>query len=414
MTFELTRVDPPKLTAPLANRTVDASVFSGRIGRLRRLMAKVGLEVLVVYGDREHFGNLHYLTGYDPRFEEALLVLHSGTEAFLLVGNEGMGYSEVSPLGLKRLLCQNFSLLGQSRREAPRLDQVLRKAGLVPGAATGVIGWKYFLDIEADRPDRTLDVPSFIADAIRGIATPDKVVNATALMMHPANGLRTRVELEQILAFAPTCQAASQGIFRAIAGIEAGEAETDVARRFSLDGRPMSFHPIVTSGDRTALGLASPSNRKLARGDRVFMAVGGWGANTVRGGYLLSSPREVEVSDPGYVEDVVGPYLDMVAAWYEGVKVGAVAGDVHASVTRRISGRIAGFALNPGHHIHVDEWVSSPFEAGSDVVLTSGMMMQLDIIPVVEKGGFGTNAEDGVVLADADLRAALELASPAL
>ena len=30
---------------------------------------------LVVYGDREHFANLAYLTGFDPRFEEAVLIV---------------------------------------------------------------------------------------------------------------------------------------------------------------------------------------------------------------------------------------------------------------------------------------------------------------------------------------------------
>jgi hypothetical protein len=29
----------------------------------------------MVYADREHFANMAYLTGFDPRFEEALLIL---------------------------------------------------------------------------------------------------------------------------------------------------------------------------------------------------------------------------------------------------------------------------------------------------------------------------------------------------
>ncbi len=38
-------------------------------------MEKRGLTHLVVYGDREHFGNIMYLTNFDPRFEEALLII---------------------------------------------------------------------------------------------------------------------------------------------------------------------------------------------------------------------------------------------------------------------------------------------------------------------------------------------------
>ena len=39
---------------------------------LRRRMDERGLDQLVVYADREHSANLSYLTGFDPRFEEAL------------------------------------------------------------------------------------------------------------------------------------------------------------------------------------------------------------------------------------------------------------------------------------------------------------------------------------------------------
>ncbi|HZS93019.1 MAG TPA: hypothetical protein VFE42_36710 [Chloroflexota bacterium] len=40
----------------------------------RRASAE-GYDALLVYVDREHFANLAYLTGFDPRFEEALLIL---------------------------------------------------------------------------------------------------------------------------------------------------------------------------------------------------------------------------------------------------------------------------------------------------------------------------------------------------
>ena len=77
-----------------------------------------------------------------------------------------------------------------------------------------------------------------------------------------------------------------------------------------------------------------------------------------------------------------------------------------------LGGRIERPALNPGHHIHVDEWVSSPFFENSEIELKSGMMMQMDIIPVVQNGGFGANAEDGIVLADAELRGQLQRMEP--
>ena len=52
-----------------------AEEFAARIQAARAAMEPRGLTHLVVYADREHLANLAYLTGFDPRFEEALLIL---------------------------------------------------------------------------------------------------------------------------------------------------------------------------------------------------------------------------------------------------------------------------------------------------------------------------------------------------
>src|SRR5579863_9325184 len=72
--------------------------FQSRIGAARLAMEPRRFTHLVVYGDREHFANLAYLTGFDPRFEEALLVIPALGTPLLLVGNECEAYLSVSPL----------------------------------------------------------------------------------------------------------------------------------------------------------------------------------------------------------------------------------------------------------------------------------------------------------------------------
>jgi hypothetical protein len=67
---------------------------------------------LLIYGDREHFANIHYFTGYDPRFEESLLILSADHEPIILLGNEGWNYAEVIPYPVKRILSQSLSLAG--------------------------------------------------------------------------------------------------------------------------------------------------------------------------------------------------------------------------------------------------------------------------------------------------------------
>ena len=55
--------DQPRVSAEEYVRACDA------------LYAAAASEWVVIYGDREHAANLSYLCGFDPRFEEALLVL---------------------------------------------------------------------------------------------------------------------------------------------------------------------------------------------------------------------------------------------------------------------------------------------------------------------------------------------------
>jgi hypothetical protein len=71
------------------------------------------------------------------------------------------------------------------------------------------------------------------------------------------------------------------------------------------------------------------------------------------------------------------------------------------------------FAVNPGHLLHLEEWVHSPFVPGARTELRSGTAIQMDIIPVSAGPFFYINAEDGVVLADADLRDGLRQRFPA-
>ena len=107
-------------------------------------------------------------------------------------------------------------------------------------------------------------------------------------------------------------------------------------------------------------------------------------------------------------------YWAVVAAWYESLGVGVRAGDVHRAVERVRDKALYRFAVNPGHYLHLDEWVHSPFAAGSRVALRSGVALQADIIPVSRGPFCYANAEDGVVLADEVLRAELARRYPAM
>ena len=105
-----------------------------------------------------------------------------------------------------------------------------------------------------------------------------------------------------------------------------------------------------------------------------------------------------------YVERLVAPYFEAVAEWYGALHVGQVGGELQRIVDRHLGDPFFGVHLNPGHQLHLDEWVNSPVFPGSRVELRSGMALQCDIIPATGTPYFTTNIEDGVALADESLR----------
>jgi hypothetical protein len=107
------------------------------------------------------------------------------------------------------------------------------------------------------------------------------------------------------------------------------------------------------------------------------------------------------------VERLVGPYFEAVGEWYGALRIGVSGGELQAIIDRRLGDPFFGIFLNPGHLLGLDEWVSSPVARGSTATLRSGMAMQVDIIPATGTEYFTTNIEDGIALADADLRSEL-------
>lgn len=72
-TARLAEIGMPDFGMPQVRPGIPATLYADRLARLRERIDERGYD-LVVYADREHSANLAYLTGFDQRFEEALLV----------------------------------------------------------------------------------------------------------------------------------------------------------------------------------------------------------------------------------------------------------------------------------------------------------------------------------------------------
>ena len=107
-----------------------------------------------------------------------------------------------------------------------------------------------------------------------------------------------------------------------------------------------------------------------------------------------------------------GPYFAAIAEWYAALHVGQTGGALFDIIDRHLGDPFFGLFLNPGHQIHLDEWVNSPISRGSATELRSGMAFQVDVIPATGTPYFTTNIEDGIALADAALREAFAAGFP--
>lgn len=395
MPAALSVVQRPEPNLRLPRVIVDADTYRDR---RRNAFARTQAEWLVVYGDREHFGNIEYLSGFDPRFEEAILVVGPGQAAYLIVGNEGIDHaSHVAP-ELETILSQDLSLMGQDRTGGHPLSVALEVCGIKRGETVGVVGWKYLDGPEAASFSGPAFVPTYLMESIRKVTGVDPV-DATAMMISPQDGLRALSSAAQIAMHTRAAHLSSAAVFAGIDAAKPGRSEDDVARAAgSMIPEPQSMHLIVSAGTGIINGLRSSRGSALEYGQGVVHAVGLWGSLTCRAGLLSAHDNE-------FVSDVAAPYFGVIRQWMTTIRPGLSGAELWELTDVRM--REAGFwsKLNPGHLTSTDEWLHSPIGPGSSHVLTSGMVLQCDIIPTPMRPGYVVNCEDTVAIADAALQA---------
>ena len=108
----------------------DASNCAPRLAALRAELANRGVHGFLIPRADEHQGEyvprraerLAWLTGFDPRFEEAVLIVGPDGDPAILVGNECWGMAGAAPLPMRRHRFQDLSLPSQPRdRSRPPL-----------------------------------------------------------------------------------------------------------------------------------------------------------------------------------------------------------------------------------------------------------------------------------------------------
>ncbi|PWW01730.1 Xaa-Pro aminopeptidase [Hoeflea marina] len=414
-TARLAEMDWPRYAAAPLPTSPGPDLYRRRIEATRARMREEGIDTLVVYADREHFGTMVWLTNFDPRFEEALLVIRHDRKPLFIVGNECESYLGIAPMfaagEIRHERQQSFSLISQPRTSSRLLSAILAGEGISHGTRVGVSGWKYFTAAEHPDPRHAIDAPAFIADVLRTLAGHDQVTNETAMFMSPRDGLRTVVDADDIAHFEYANSVVSQSMRSMLFALSDGMTDFDAVIAAGLNGLPLGCHPTFCTGDTAPLGLAGPMGNRLRRGQPLSANLCIWRANCCRAGWLASSAADLPDAASDYVEAFAGPYTVALDRWFSMMRPGVAGGDIKAEIDRLLPFGKFGVFLNPGHLIDTDEWVSSPIFEGSAIPLRSGHVMQVDIIPS-SRTYFSARMEDTVVIADKRLRDELRARHP--
>lgn len=367
-----------------------------------------GYSSLIIYADKEHGGNFEYLVGFIPRFEEGLLVLNIDGTSTLLLGNENFNkvkYSRIEAVGIKTSL---FSLPNQPMATVEEIKEQLQDLEIDTSENVGLVGWKLI-------PEMTdqYDLPEYIVNAIKAIVGEAKVLNATAVFIGPENGARVTNNANEIAHYEYGASLASDAVLEALNDLEVGKTEGDVGESLTKQGQYNNVVTISAFGERFVGGNIYPTDNQLEKGDKVALTTSYRGGLSSRTGYAVESYEELEETDRGYFEEVVVPYFTAYHYWLMNIKIGADAGKFYEDFEAFYPQNKYGWELNPGHLTANEEWMSSPFYKDSKATVKSGMIFQVDFIPI-QPPHQGVSAESTIALADENLREAIQNEYPEL
>lgn len=398
--IEYKTLKPPMVRLPEPPADLSGTEFENRLRVLCEVLAEEKLDAMVIYADREHGSNFGYFTGFEPRFEEGLLVIQQNGNAAVMLGNETLKMHQYSRIPVKPVHVPYFSLPNQPMAGETTMEEALKAAGLKQGMHIGVAGWKIFTGKLSDGR-RMFDVPHFIVEAMENLGCG--IENRADLLMGPERGIRTIHTAEEIVQLEYCASLASACVYAVLEQLEPGKTERELASNLAIFGQPLSCYSMCATGERFTNAVVFPRNKAVTVGDKFTVSMGLRGGLTCRAGYAARTPEELPQAVRDYVDALAKPYFAASASWYSAVKPGVTGGEVYSAVYGVLPKEIYGWQLNPGHLTATEEWLCSPVEKDSKIMLKSGMILQMDIIPKLAPYG-GINAEDGVALADEALR----------
>lgn len=407
--IQLKEIKKPELEQDLVPVVLSDETMNERKEKLLAKMKDNDYEAIVVYADLEHGNNFEYLCGFLPRFEEALLVLHSCGKAYMVLGNENLNKAGKSRIEVTAVHMPHFSLPNQPMKTDKSVAEILAQCELSGAKNIGLVGWKNFTS-KLDDNAVLYDIPYYIVDAIKNICKEAKLSNATSLFIGE-DGVRTTNNANEFAHYEFGAALAGNCILETMEEFDEGKTEMQVAEKLAALGQRHSVVTIMATGERFEKANMYPSNKVIKKGDHISITTGFKGGLQSRGGYAVFCSEELPEGEKDYLEKVAVPYFNAVKAWLETIHIGMSGKELYDKVEEILPKAQYGWSLNPGHLCADEEWLSSPLYPDSEEEIKSGMLFQIDIIPSVFGYG-GISCESGVLLADKELRETIKKEYP--
>lgn len=403
MKINLTTVDLPTIHRNPKSVVLTDETMAARKERFLEQLQIHSIDTAIIYADREHGANFEYFTGFIPRFEEACLVIHATGESHLLLGNENVKMAAHSRIKANPVHVPFFSLPNQPMAGEKTLDHYFKESNISPDAKIGVIGWKLFTSSQYNNRD-LFDLPFYVIDSLLNyVSNRDQLQNFTFSLISPKVGLRTTYNANEIAHYEYGASLAGIAMFNALQEISVGKGEKEIGALLAQDGQPNSVTTISAAGQRFTNAILYPRDKNITLKDNYSLTVGYKGGLSSRAGFVISSEDQLPENQKDYLERVGKPYFNAYSTWLETLSIGIFGDEFYAKIQEAFPSEIYGWTLNPGHYTADEEWMSSPFYEGSEAVIQSGQLLQIDMIPSVP-GYTGASCEEPIAIADEALR----------
>jgi Xaa-Pro aminopeptidase len=344
--------------------------------------------------------HISYCSGFKSMMHDTdrhhrMAVAFSADSAALVCPQSDLGPAlEAIESNLQLHLYGRFIFRGATR------PQPGRRESLSPDWATALRNAVMDLGLDSPRIGVDLSEPSFSLEAVQHALPGLKIADASNLFLQ---GRATKLP-EEIELLARAAKIAESAIHDSLSALRPGNTEWHLASLIAarmIEAGALPGFIVATSGPRSALADAYPSDRSIGQGDLIRLDIG-----CSVDGYWADTARTAVMGQPSNrIRELSSVLRDGQIAAMSAMKPGISAEEVFRIAVEHVrSNGIPDYERHHvGHGIGRECFEFPRLASGVEAALASGMVLCVET-PFYELGWGGMMTEDTVVVSNAGTR----------